>query len=162
VQRALVSRELAILCDIGVYALLAAALYRMSMIFFAHHNWLIDSQMAGGALLLSVLTVAGCALPRSSGDPVMYLLGALHWLVAFSFIPRYFWPTGNLSPFILWTAAGMLALALVFRIARQARWFSRMRGKGWQWIRDWAADQPYYARRQAQRALLALGYAEEA
>jgi hypothetical protein len=160
-QRPLVPRELIWLCETGALALYAGILFRLSMIFFMHHSWLLDTQIAGACLLLALLNFCGSAVPRAFGDPLMYLLGALLWICALSMIPRYLWPTTQLSNSLLVAAAVMLGLAFAFRFARQQRWFSRMRGKGWQWILDWAGEQPFYARRLAQKALRAIGYREE-
>lgn len=159
VDRPLIARELHWLCDLGVYALLAAVLLRVSAVFWASGNWLLQSQIIGAALLLGAIFLAGTLLPRIIGDSALYFLGLLSWAMALSFIPRYsFWPTGQRPAWAYYGALAFLGLCLLYTFARKQRWYSRMRGKGWEWISDWAQDKPYQARKLARAVLKTLGY----
>lgn len=157
-ERPLIPREFSWLVQLGSYALLAAALLRLSMLLLLHSNWLLPSQIIGVSLLYSLLLLAGTQVPRAIGDSLMYLLGGLCWVMALSFIPRYLWPTGYQPAWMYYGSLGLLAICLLYSGARRQRWYGRMRGKGWEWIRDWAEDKPYYARRLAGRVLRTIGY----
>ncbi|MCC7477103.1 hypothetical protein IT575_01480 [bacterium] len=158
-ERALISREHRWLLDFGLLALMAAAVYRFSAIAWGHGNWLLPSQIIGICLLLSAAFLAASLLPRFIGDSLLYLLGIGLWAAALSFIPRYgWWPTGSRPAWAYYGALALLAVVLLYCFARRQRWYGRMRGKGWEWIQDWAHDKPYEARKLARRVLRTLGY----
>jgi hypothetical protein len=123
-----------------------------------HNTWLLHSQLLTVPLLLVVLIVCACTLPRVPGYFATGILGSGSWLLAFGLLPRYGWPRAPLPHWLLWAGLGLLLLALAYRVAKVRRWLVVIRGHGYEWTSNWAQDKPLAARLLAHGALHGLGY----
>lgn len=144
----------------GLVALPAAlALRTLVGYLLTHTRWVLDTQLIASALVMAALLGCGSLLGRRFGEPLGKALGSLAWVFALSFLPHYLgWKAGSAPPWILYGSFGLFALAFIYRAARIKRWVSVLTGHGFEWILEWAAARPFYARLAAVRVLTTLGY----
>jgi hypothetical protein len=148
-QYALAALWLAVLLREGLPLLL----YRQS--------WLLPSQLLAALLLSAAAISAALLLPRAYGLSINGLLGLSCWAAAISLAPRYLWPTAPRPLWQLVLAAAYLLAAILLRSIYLRRWGLLLRGHGWAWMLDWAAERPLYARLLAWRNLRLLGWHPE-
>lgn len=123
-----------------------------------HQSWLLHSQLLATLLLSALALSAALLVPRAWGLSLNGLLGLCCWAAAISYLPRYLWPT---TPRPLWQfglAGAYLLAALLLRAVYLRRWQLRLRGHGWAWLLDWAAERSLYARQLAGQNLRLLGW----
>jgi hypothetical protein len=158
-NRELVSRYEFRLHEGGALALWAAVLLRVGWGYaFTRNLWLLDSQIAAVSILLAALYTASSLVPRSYGSVVSTLLGGLAWLTAFSLLPRYAWPTTSMADWLLVYAVALLLCAVLARTLLRRRWLRQLRGHGFAWMEEWAAERSLYARLLTLRVMRSLGY----
>lgn len=158
-QQALVTRfELWLLIG-GAWALWLAALLRTGWGYaVSRHLWLLDTQIAAGCLLLCVLYCVGTFIPRTYSAVASLIVGGAAWLLALSLLPRNGWPVTPLADWLLVYCGAMLLLALLLRAILRQRWLAQLRGHGFAWMQEWAAERSLYARTLTVKVMRGLGY----
>jgi len=171
-ERPLVMRYEYWLGEGAAWVLVAALLLR------GGGNWLLtrklglfDSQLLLGCLLLAAIYLAGSFVPRRLSAALAQPFGLVAWLMVLvmllSLIPlppwRDLWwyspllrrPLSDTT--LIWGAA-VLVLAVIARLVLRRWELAAMTGHGYQWILEWAAGRPLYARLRARALLRMLGF----
>ena len=165
----LVSRLEVRLHEGGIAALVIVALGRGLLgLVLERKLWFFETHIVGCCLLVALLFLSGCLLPRWFGTAVSYLGGLAAWggaitmlLAVVTLRPRYIWPWYDLSAIAVWFAIACLVAAIALRIWLQRRWVGELQGHGFAWIIEWAKNRAFYPRLLAQRTLNLLGYRGE-
>ena len=160
VMQPLVSKGEIWLADGGLLAMAIGVLLRLLVGFaLTRNNWLLDSQIIVGGLLVLLINLAGIYLPRALGGVPLFL-GLLGWVYAASMPFRYFflWKTGERAQWLVLTALGLALASFILRWLLARKWSAEIYGKGWAWIDNWASERSLRARVLAKKALVTLGY----
>lgn len=148
----------------GIGALCLALAGRLAFGWFtARQLWLLDSQALLLPLAVALAVFAGLLVGGELSRPVTMLLGLVLWGLALSLIPRSLWwqsaaLRAELPAWLRYAGVVVLLLALIARAAMTRRWMAVLRGHGFQWIQEWAAGKPYFARLLALIVLRGLGF----
>jgi hypothetical protein len=126
--------------------------------------WLSNMQILAVCLLLAALLLAGTLpVPRAYSGYLTFIFGLGAWLVLLSLLPPRLWSGYSYlrQPVALWvqvSAGALVIVAFFLRAWLARRWLEQLRGHGFDWMVNWAREQPLYARLLAQRVLASLGY----
>jgi hypothetical protein len=148
----------------GTFALLIALAGRVAFSWFsARQIWLLDTQALVIPLFIGLAVFAALFVARELSAPSTAICGLVAWGLALSLIPRSLWwqsPAlrAELPLWLQCAGVAVLLIALAARAVLARRWLAQLRGHGFQYIYDWAAGRPYFARLLAVRVLRSLGY----
>jgi len=160
----LVGKHERVLLGWGTWALVAILAGRVAFGWFtAHQIWLLDSQLLAIPLLIALAVIVGLSVRGGYSAPLAALFGLAAWIMALTLIPRSLWwqaegLRADLPDWLAYSGLVLLVLALIARAVMTRRWLGQVKGHGYQWILDWAAGKPYFARLLALRVLHGLGY----
>ena len=154
----LVHRLEGLLIDGSIQAMALMAAGRLAMGYLVDGKlWFLQSQVAGLLLLASLINLLAAFLPRTFSF-LAGLAGIIGWLAAASLIPRFGWPREPLPKWQLYGAVVCWVVVQIVVAVLSQRWKKELRGHGFAWIEQWAAEKSYYARRLAQRYISVLAH----
>ena len=157
-ERQLVSRLETWLVQGGLFALLAAMLFRLAFGYLSdRHSWLLESQLVACLLLVSLLYLSGSLVAGIAGQAAAGGTGLLSWLCALSLLPRFGWPVAPIPKWMFVVALMLLGFSMTLKNLKTRRWLVQLRGHGFEWIEEWAQGKPFYARLLAMSVIRSLG-----
>jgi hypothetical protein len=143
----------------AVFALWAGTVGRLAYGFLRNGKlWLYDTQMAGLCLLLILLFLSSCYVPRRYAELAAVLLGGISWLGAIGIAFGIGWPRVVLPLWLLVLLAVAMLAAWLVRVVLAVQWRKHLYGLGFRAIIEWAEEQPLFARLSGIRLLKQRGY----